>query len=98
MTTTINFINTDYNPAIEQFITSLVNKSFEKEEKVKELLVNLQIQKNSMVPWKCTIYLNAEEETLLNSESQAANYLTAFSQALVRINRLWEKNKNGIRA
>lgn len=96
MTLAINFINTDRNEAIEKFITSLINKSFPDTTRINDLIVNLQTQSDQRVPWKCSIHLFGRPQNIMG-ESQAANYLTAFSQALNRLKRQWEKGE-GIRA
>ncbi len=98
MTITINFINTEHNSSIEQFIKSLVMKTFDDAQDLESIIVNMQVQNNNQVPWVCHIYLTDDSENLLEAESQAANYLTAFSQALLRISRQWGKNNNIIRA
>lgn len=98
MTLTTNFLNTDHNPAIEQFIKSLVMKTFNDTQSIESIIVNLTVQHNQQVPWKCTIYLTGKDEKLFTAESQAANYLTAFSQALMRTERQWKKAQDGVRA
>ncbi len=92
MTLTVNFINTDHSSEIAQFIESLVNRTFSGNNEINSLIVNLYAQNNNQVPWKCSIYLSDTSEQLINSESRAANYLTAFSQALMRIKRQWDKH------
>jgi len=97
MTLTVNFINTDQNLDIEQFIRSLVMKTFNDAQQIECITVNLSIQNNSHVPWHCHIQLDDNDKPSLEAKSQAANYLTAFSQALVRLKRYWDKEK-GMRA
>jgi len=96
MTLAINFINTERNEAIEKFITSLVYKSFPQSSRINDFIVNLQTQSDHRVPWKCSIHVFGIPNNVVG-ESQAANYLTAFSQALNRVKRQWEKGE-GIRA
>ncbi len=96
MTLAINFINTDRNEAIEKFISSLVLKSFPETSRINDFIINLQTQSDHRVPWKCSIHVFGRPMNVIG-ESQAANYLTAFSQALTRVKRQWEKGE-GIRA
>ena len=96
MTLAINFINTNRNEAIEGFIRSLTNKTFPENSRISDIIINLQVQADQRVPWKCTIHLYGRPKNIVG-ESQAANYLTAFSQALNRVKRQWEKG-TGIRA
>lgn len=98
MTLTTNFINTDHNPEIEQFIKSLVIKTFPDAHNIDSTIVNLYVNNDNHVPWKCHIYLSTTDEVMLDVESSAANYLTAFSQALMRIKRQWEKLQKSARA
>lgn len=98
MTLTCNFINTERNPTIEKFIKSLTQKTFGDNESINNLIVNIQVQDHQQVPWKCTIYLSHEADSLISAESQAANYLTAFSQALMRLKRQWDKTNQALRA
>lgn len=91
MTLTVNFIETDRNEAIENFIASLIYKSFLNDNNIKEIIVNLTVQSDHRVPWKSSIHIIGKHEKVMG-ESQAANYLTAFSQALNRVKRNWENN------
>jgi len=96
MTLAINFINSERNEAIEKFIKSLVLKSFPETSRINDFIINLQTQSDHRVPWKCSIHVFGRPNNVMG-ESQAANYLTAFSQALNRVKRQWEKS-DGIRA
>jgi len=96
MTLAINFINTDRNEAIEGFMRSLTQKTFQEDARISDIIVNLQTQSDQRVPWRCTIHMYGRPKNIVG-ESQAANYLTAFSQALNRVKRQWEKG-TGIRA
>ena len=98
MNLTCNFINTERNEAIEKFIQSLVSKTFADQGEDLSFIVNIQVQEASQVPWKCTMYLSRNNSGILSSESQAANYLTAFSQALLRLKRQWDKKDKTLRA
>ena len=91
MNLTTNFVRTDYNPAIESFIKALIEKTFKDYHNVNSIVVNLYAQNDVMVPWKCNIHVSNLDGTLISTESLAANYLTAFSQALTRVKRQFEK-------
>ena len=91
MSLTINFINADKNEAIESFITSMIKKSFPDRSDINNIVVNLLAQADKRVPWKCTIHVFSDHNNVM-TDSQAANYLTAFSQALNRCKRQWDKN------
>ena len=98
MNLTCNFINTERNEAIEKFIQSLIAKTFDKHLDDLSFIVNIQVQNEAQVPWKCTMYLSRNNTGILSAESQAANYLTAFSQTLMRLKRQWDKQDRNIRA
>lgn len=98
MTFTINFVNTEHNVAIEQIIKSMVLKTFTDNDSIDSVIVNLHAQNHIQVPWKCNVYLTETNQKLITAESQAANYLTAFSQALMRLKRQWDKQQNSLRA
>ena len=91
MTLTTNFVHTQYNSAIENFIRSLVQKTFSNHRDISDVVVNLYAQNDPVVPWKCHIHVTQSGGELSSSESVAANYLTAFSQALNRVKRQFEK-------
>ena len=98
MTLTTNFINMEHNHEIEQFIKSLVLKTFPDAQCIDSILINLKVVNDNHLPWKCHIYLTEPGKSTLEVESGAANYLTAFSQALMRIKRQFEKSNDGLRA
>lgn len=93
MTLTVNFINTERSEAIEKIIRSMIEKTFTDSPNIKDVIINIQTQSDHRVPWKCSIHIIGESQNT-NAESQAANYLTAFSQALMRVQRHWEKGSS----
>ena len=96
MTLTCNFVNTDRNPSIEQFMKSLVAKTFGHDEDIASS-VDLILENNAQAPWKCVIRVN-DSSRACKAESRAANHLTAFSQALKRLKKYWDKQGEGVRA
>ena len=92
------FVNLEHNAQMEQFIDSLVSKTFPKSENIESINVLIKVINNPQVPWTCTISLKGEENRELEVQSSASNYLTAFSQALMRIRRQWDKSNNELAA
>lgn len=93
MTLAVNFINTERSEAIEKIIKSMIETSFTDSSNINDVIVNIQTQSDHRVPWKCSIHVFGNDQSF-NAESQAANYLTAFSQALMRVQRHWEKGSS----
>jgi len=97
MNLTCNFINTNHNPAIEQFMQSLFSKTFVDAERIGSVVIDLKLENSLQAPWNCVIQLNDTDQAY-KAEAWAANHLTAFSQALKRLKKYWDKQEEGLRA
>jgi len=97
MILTCNFINTNHIPAIEQFMQSLVSKTFGDTNEIGSVVIDLKLENSLQAPWNCVIRLN-DTDRVYKAEAWAANHLTAFSQALKRLKKYWDKQGEGLRA
>lgn len=88
---TINFQKFD---ALEKFIKSLAEKRFGKLKFISSINVYIKKTDDPMVPWKSEIELKPIKGAPLFAESSSANYISAFSQSVNRVQRQVEKYKD----
>jgi len=91
MNLTIETNNLPENQSFKDFIYSLVTKAFAKKKSIKSLLVVVSRNKDARVPFHVELNLEEENEQLLTTKAESANYIAAFSQALTRMERQLEK-------
>ena len=85
---TINFEKFD---ALENFIRSLAQKRFASLEFISSIHVNMKKTDDPRIPWTSELELRPVEGEVLFAEAHSANYISAFSQSVVRMERQVEK-------
>lgn len=85
--------NLPENQSFKALILSLLKKAFSKKKTIKSVHVVLSQSEDKRVPYIVEMNLKEENEDLLKSSAVSANYLTAFSQALNRMERQLEKRR-----
>ena len=93
MQLTLQTINFQTFEALENFVNSLAQKRFGKLDFVQSINVYIKKSNDPIVPWVSEIELKPIKGAAIYSEAQSANYLSAFSQSVTRMQRQIEKYK-----
>lgn len=80
------------NQSFIDLIKSMISKRFSRKKEVKSVLVVLSRTDDHRVPFKAEMQLEDEDGTL-TSNALSVNTLSAFSQALARMERQLEKKR-----
>ncbi|NNE26321.1 MAG: HPF/RaiA family ribosome-associated protein [Saprospiraceae bacterium] len=93
MQLTLQTINFQKFEALENFVNSLAQKRFGKLDFVQSINVYIKKTNDPIVPWVSELELRPVKGAPIFAESQSANYLSAFSQSVNRMQRQVEKYK-----
>lgn len=78
--------NLPENQSFIELIKSMISKKFSRKKEIKSVLVVLSRSEDARVPFKAEMELEDEHGKLMTNAS-SANSLSAFSQALARMER-----------
>ncbi len=88
---TINFQKFD---ALENFVRKLTQKRFGKLNFITTINIFIKKTDDPRVPWKSEIELKPVKGAPLFAESSSANYISAFSQSINRVQRQVDKYRD----
>lgn len=81
------------NQSFIDLIRSMISKRFSKKTNIESVLVVVAKTTDSRVPFSATMELEAKDKSVLISKAASINSLTAFSQALARMERQLDKKR-----
>lgn len=81
------------NPSFIELIKSMISKRFSKKSDIESVLVVVSKTTDSRVPFSATMELEAKDHSIIKTKAASINSLTAFSQALARMERQLENKR-----
>lgn len=85
--------NLPESQSFKDLILSLLKKAFSKKKDIKSVLVVVSKNEDARAPFVVEMNLEEENEAPLKTTAVSINYLSAFSQALKRMERQLEKRR-----
>lgn len=80
------------NQSFIDLIKSMITNRFSRKKEVKSVLVVVSLTKDARVPYKAEMQLK-NEKGIFTTKASSANSLSAFSQALARMERQINKQR-----
>jgi len=90
---TIETKNLPENQSFKDLLLSMLTKAFSRKKEVKSVMVVVSKTDDARVPYSVEMNLEETNSTTLQSKAVSVNYLSAFSQALNRMERQLEKKR-----
>jgi len=90
---TIETKNLPENQSFKDLLLSMLTKAFSRKKEVKSVMVVVSKTDDARVPYTVEMNLEETNSTTLQSKAVSVNYLSAFSQALNRMERQLEKKR-----
>jgi len=95
MELTININNNSQTESYTALIISMIKQRFSGVKDISNVDVQINESQDSRVPWMAVVTCSNSSDELLKAESSSANFLSAFTQALSKLERKLDKLLNG---
>ena len=90
---TIETQNVPEKQSFMDLIKSMISKRFSTKKEVKEVTVLVMKNEGSRTPFQALLKLETEDKLMLETDANSINYLTAFSQALAKMEKQYDKKR-----